>query len=100
MRWQYDHLNDTPYLYPSKDLRKMYRDSNGKKETNAIVGHMERYDVFNNQKYKGYYRLSNDIMDDLYQDEDEIVEWEEVIDQYQPVMTSKGLQLKRREGFR
>lgn len=32
MRWQYSHLNETPYLYPSKELRKMYRDSNGKKK--------------------------------------------------------------------
>ncbi|CDN36071.1 unnamed protein product [Bacillus thuringiensis DB27] len=30
---------------------------------------MERHEVFNNREYKGYYRLSNDIMDDLYEDE-------------------------------
>lgn len=34
MRWQYSHLNETPYLYPSKELRNMYWGSNGKKETN------------------------------------------------------------------
>ncbi|MEX0137521.1 hypothetical protein MRBLBA71_004256 [Bacillus nitratireducens] len=100
MRWQYSHLNETPYLHSSRDLRKMYKDSNGKKETNAIVDHMERHDVFNNREYKGYYRLSNDIMDDLYEDEDEILEWGEVIEQYKPVMTSKGLQIIRKEGYR
>ncbi|KFN11978.1 MULTISPECIES: hypothetical protein [Bacillus] len=100
MRWQYDCLNDTPYLYSSKELRKMYKNSNGKKETNAIVEHMERHEVYNNREYKGYYRLSNDIMDALYEEEDEILDWQEVIDQYQPVMTSNGLRLKRKEGFR
>ncbi len=54
MRWQYSHLNETPYLYPSKDLRNMYRGARGKKETNAIVDHRERYEVFNNYEYKGY----------------------------------------------
>lgn len=52
MRWQYSHLNETPYLYPSKELRGMYRDSNGKKETNAIVDHMARQEVFDNREYK------------------------------------------------
>jgi len=27
----------------------MYRSSNGKKETYAIVGHMEKHEVFNNR---------------------------------------------------
>lgn len=100
MRWQYSHLNETPYLYPSKELRGMYRDSNGKKETNAIVDHTERHEVIDNREYKGYYRLSNDIMDDLYEDEDEVLEWGDVINEYQLVMTPKGLQLFRKEGFK
>ena len=66
-------------------------------KTNAIVDHMERHEVFNNREYKGYYRLSNDIMDDLY--EDEVFDWGDVINEYQPVMTSKGLQLIRKEGI-
>lgn len=78
----------------------MYRASNGKKETNAIVDHMERHEVFKNREYKGYYRLSNDIMDVLYEDEDEVLEWGDVINEYQPVMTPKGLQLIRKEGFK
>lgn len=100
MRWQYSHLNETPYLYPSKELRNMYRGASGKKETNAIVGHMERHEVFDNREYKSYYRLSKDIIDDLYEDEDEVLEWGDVINEYQPVMTSKGLQLIRKEGFK
>lgn len=27
MRWQYDYLNDTPYLYPSKELKSLYKES-------------------------------------------------------------------------
>ncbi|MED0939625.1 hypothetical protein P4T37_23295 [Bacillus mobilis] len=100
MRWQYSHLNETPYLYPSKELRSMYKGSSSKKETNAIVDHMERHEVFNNREYKSYYRLSNDIMDDLYEDEDEVLDWGDVINEYQPVITSKGLQLIRKEGFK
>ncbi|MEH7457705.1 hypothetical protein V7183_10830 [Bacillus sp. JJ1127] len=96
MRWQYGYLNETPYLYSSKELRSMYKEARGKGEAKSILEHMERHEVFNNKEYKGYYRLSNDIMDDLYEEEEEILEWEEVINQYQPVMTSKGLQLKRK----
>ncbi|GAB6251598.1 hypothetical protein BCSAG_29160 [Bacillus cereus] len=32
MRWQYSHLNETPYLYPSKELRIKYKGSSGKKK--------------------------------------------------------------------
>ncbi|WP_270607150.1 hypothetical protein [Bacillus mobilis] len=100
MRWQYSHLNETPYLYPSKKLRSMYKGSSDKKETNAIVNHMERHEVFDNREYKGYYCLSKDIMEDLYEDEDEVLDWGNVINEYQPVMTPKGLQLIRKEGFK
>lgn len=101
MRWQYSHLNETPYLYPSKELRNMHRGSNDKKETNAIVNHMERHEVFNNREYKGYYRLSSEIIEALYEEGDEVLEWEDVINDYQPIMNSKkGLQLKRKGGFR
>ncbi|PEL75433.1 hypothetical protein CN603_13195 [Bacillus toyonensis] len=96
MRHQYDYLNDTPYLYPSKELRIMYKESEGKGEANSIIKHMERYEVFNNKEYRGYYSLSNDIMDNLYGDEEEILEWDEVVNQYQPVLKAKGLQLKRK----
>ncbi|KAB2425377.1 MULTISPECIES: hypothetical protein [Bacillus cereus group] len=96
MRWQYDYLNDTPYLYPSKELRSMYKESRGKGEANSIVKHMERHEVFNNKEYRGYYSLSNDIMEDLYGEEEEILEWDEIVNQYQPILTSKGLQLKRK----
>lgn len=39
-------------------------------------------------------------MDDLYEDEDEVLDWGDVINEYQPVMTPKGLQLIRKEGFK
>ncbi|QWG42102.1 hypothetical protein EXW35_12175 [Bacillus mycoides] len=96
MRWQYDYLNDTPYLYSSKELKSMFKESRGKGETKSILNYMERHEVFNNKEYRGYYSLSNEIMDDLHGDEEEILEWEEVVNQYQPVLTSKGLQLKRK----
>ncbi|EOO77710.1 hypothetical protein IKQ_01833 [Bacillus cereus VDM053] len=54
MRWQYSYLNETPYLYPSKELRNMYRGSSGKKETNAIVADMERHEVFDNRDITVY----------------------------------------------
>ncbi|AEA15545.1 MULTISPECIES: hypothetical protein [Bacillus] len=97
MRWQYDYLNDTPYLYSSKELRNMYKESRGKGEANSIVNHMERHEVFNNKEYRGYYSLSNDIIEDLYGEEEEILEWDEMVNQYQPILTSKGLQLKRKK---
>jgi hypothetical protein len=96
MRWQYDYLNDTPYLYPSKELKSMYKESRGKGEASSIIKHMERHEVFNNKEYRGYYSLSNDIMDDLCGDEEETLEWDEVVNQYQPVLKAKGLQLKRK----
>ena len=57
---------------------------------------MERHEVSNNKEYRGYYSLSNDIMEDLYGEEEEILEWDEMVNQYQPILTSKGLQLKER----
>ncbi|MEW4154235.1 dihydrolipoyl dehydrogenase [Bacillus thuringiensis] len=57
---------------------------------------MERHEVSNNKGYRGYYSLSNDIMEDLYGEEEEILEWDEMVNQYQPILTSKGLQLKRK----
>lgn len=83
-------------MYPSKELRNMYKDSKGKGEANSIVKHMERHEVFDNKEYRGYYSLSNEIMEDLYGDEEEILEWEDVVDQYQPILKAKGLQLKRK----
>ncbi|EEL90604.1 hypothetical protein bcere0030_54590 [Bacillus cereus AH1273] len=35
-------------------------------------------------------------MEDLYGEEEEILEWDEMVNQYQPILTSKGLQLKRK----
>ncbi|EEM27372.1 hypothetical protein bthur0002_37210 [Bacillus thuringiensis Bt407] len=58
---------------------------------------MERHEVFNNKEYRGYYSLSNDIIEDLYGEEEEILEWDEMVNQYQPILTSKGLQLKRKK---
>ncbi|EEM33695.1 hypothetical protein bthur0003_37190 [Bacillus thuringiensis serovar thuringiensis str. T01001] len=75
----------------------MYKESRGKGEANSIVNHMERHEVFNNKEYRGYYSLSNDIIEDLYGEEEEILEWDEMVNQYQPILTSKGLQLKRKK---
>lgn len=57
---------------------------------------MERHEVSNNKEYRGYYSLSNDIMEDTYGEEEEILEWDKMVNQYQPILTSKGLQLKRK----
>ena len=45
MRWQYNHLNTTPYLHPSKELRQMYNESRSTKETESIRNHMINHEV-------------------------------------------------------
>ncbi|MGV2537842.1 hypothetical protein, partial [Bacillus thuringiensis] len=74
-----------------------YKEYRGKVEANSLVNHMEIHEVFNNKEYRGYYSLSKDIIGDLYGEEEEILEWDEMVNQYQPILTSKGLQLKRKK---
>lgn len=41
MRWQYNHLNTTPYLHPSQELKSMYNESRSRAETESILNHMK-----------------------------------------------------------
>ncbi|PHE33131.1 hypothetical protein COF51_25655 [Bacillus pseudomycoides] len=98
---QYQMLYSTPYLYSSKMLRQMYKET--KKEGNlcAIRDHMLRhevyldrqyrayYEVYLDRQYRAYYYLSQDIEEDLYGDE-HALSWNELLDDYQLYRDRKG----------
>ena len=91
MRWQYNHLNTTPYLHPSKELRSMYNESRSRSETESIMNHMKNHEVFNNKEYKRYFSLSQVIEEDLYGEEEDILNWEVLMDCYDVVLAKKVL---------
>lgn len=86
---QYQMLYSTPYLYSSKMLRQMYKET--KKEGNlcAIRDHMLRHEVYLDRQYRAYYYLSPDIEEDLYGDE-HALSWNELLDDYQLYRDRKG----------
>lgn len=93
MRWEYSHLNTTPYLYSSGALRDLYSGARSKKEKEAIYNHMERHEAID-AEYPGFYRLAADIEEEI--GEKEPLEWGDIFNNYEPVMTKKGLELKKR----
>lgn len=97
MRWQYNHLNTTPYLHPSKELRQMYNESKSRLETESIMNHMKNHEVFNNKEYKRYFSLSQVIEEDLYGEEEDILNWETLMDCYDAVLTKKGIIFREKE---
>lgn len=97
MRWQYNHLNITPYLHPSKELRQMYNESKSKSETESIMNHMKNHEVFNNKEYRGYFSLSQVVEEDLYGEEEDILNWETLMDCYDAVLTRKGIIFREKE---
>lgn len=97
MRWQYNHLNTTPYLHPSKELRDMYNESRSRTETQSILNHMRNHKVFNNKEYKGYFSLSQVVEEDLYGEEEDILNWEILMDCYDVVLTRKGITFREKE---
>lgn len=97
MRWQYNHLNTTPYLHPSKELRQMYNESKSRLETESIMNHMKNHEVFNNKEYKRYFSLSQIIEEDLYGEEEDILNWETLMDCYDAVLTRKGIVFREKE---
>jgi hypothetical protein len=82
-------LYSTPYLYSSKSLRQMYRDTKREEDISAIREHMVRHEVYLDRQYKGYYYLSQKIEEDLYGDEYP-VSWNELLDEYQLYKDRKG----------
>ncbi|CAI8823468.1 MULTISPECIES: phage protein [Bacillus] len=85
----YQMLYSTPYLYSSKSLRQMYRDTKREEDISAIREHMVRHEVYLDRQYKGYYYLSQKIEEDLYGDEYP-VSWNELLDEYQLYKDRKG----------
>lgn len=97
MRSQYSYLNATPYLYSSKELRHMYNESRSRKETEAILAHMRNHEVFDNKEYKGYFSLSQVIEEDLYGEEEDILNWQDLMERYQIVATKSGIKFREKE---
>ncbi|PGE87510.1 hypothetical protein COE80_13435 [Bacillus pseudomycoides] len=85
----YQMLYSTPYLYSSKSLRQMYRDTKREEDISAIREHMVRHEVYLDRQYKGYYYLSQKIEEDLCGDEYP-VSWNELLDEYQLYKDRKG----------
>ncbi|MGE6963996.1 hypothetical protein ACQKIW_29815 [Bacillus thuringiensis] len=97
MRSQYSYLNATPYLYSSKELRHMYNESKSKKETESILTHMRNHEVFDNKEYKGYFSLSQVIEEDLYGEEEDILNWQDLMERYQIVATKSGIKFREKD---
>lgn len=97
MRWQYNHLNTTPYLHPSKELKGMYNEARSRTETESILNHMKNYEVYDRKEYKGYFSLSQVLEEDLYGEEEEVLNWEILMDCYDVVLTRKGIAFREKE---
>ncbi|MGE6615814.1 hypothetical protein [Bacillus mycoides] len=97
MRWQYNHLNTTSYLHPSKELRSMYNESRSRVETESILNHMKNHEVYDRKEYKGYFNLSQVVEEDLYGEEEDILNWEILTDCYDVVLTRKGIAFREKE---
>ncbi len=97
MRSHYSYLNVTLYLYSSKELRHMYNESKSRKETESILTHMRNHEVFDNKEYKGYFSLSQVIEEDLYGEEEDILNWQDLMERYQIVATKSGIKFREKE---
>ncbi|MFJ8453340.1 hypothetical protein [Bacillus paramycoides] len=97
MRWQYNHLNTTPYLHPSKELRDMYNESISRAETESILNHMRNHEVYDRKEYKGYFSLSQVLEEDLYGEEEDVLNWEILMDCYDVILTRKGVSFRKKE---
>lgn len=74
----------------------MYKESHSNNEIESIWNHMQRYEVAEDKQYKGYYRLGIDIKEDLYGEEVEEMEWDQLVKEYYPVMTKSGLKFQKK----
>lgn len=97
MRWQYSNLNTTPYLHPSRELRQMYNESRSRVETESILNHMQNHEVFNNKEYRGYFSLSQVLEEELYGEEEDLLNWEILMDCYDVVLTKSGIKFREKE---
>ncbi len=75
----------------------MYNESRSRAETESIMNHMKNHEVFNNKEYKRYFSLSQVIEEDLYGEEEDILNWETLMDCYDAVVTRKGIIFREKE---
>ncbi|MED2294745.1 hypothetical protein P4W16_30360, partial [Bacillus thuringiensis] len=66
-------------------------------ETESIMNHMKNHEVFNNKEYKRYFSLCQVIEEDLYGEEEDILNWETLMDCYDVVLTRKGIAFREKE---
>ncbi|WP_459503095.1 hypothetical protein [Bacillus sp. C1] len=97
MRWQYACLNETPYLYSSKHLKQMYNQSRSRGEVESIFNHMQRHEVCNEKEYRGYFSLSQVIEEDLYGEEEDILDWQDLMERYEVVATKSGIKFREKD---
>ncbi|PGC85729.1 hypothetical protein [Bacillus toyonensis] len=97
MRSQYSYLNVTPYLYSSNELRHMYNQTRSRAETESILNHMKHHEVFDNKEYKGYFNLSQIVEDDLYGEEEDILDWQDLMARYEIVATKSGVKFREKD---
>jgi hypothetical protein len=67
---EFEYLTHTPYLHSSDYLRELYRGADTKEKKQKLFDYMERFEV-NDEQYKGYYSLYQQIGKELGHIEDE-----------------------------
>ncbi|MGN8234445.1 hypothetical protein ACTHAL_003068 [Priestia flexa] len=61
---EYSYFDDTSFLHSSDHLNHMYNRASTNEQKSILLDYMERYEV-DNQEYKGYWELSQQIKRDL-----------------------------------
>lgn len=99
MRWRYNDLTETPYLYSSKHLRGMYKDARNNDERECILQHLVNHQVHDDDEYAGYIKLSKQIQSVLagHDEDEEIIPWSEMVSEYDIVQKNGKIQFKRRK---
>jgi hypothetical protein len=67
---EFEYLDQTMYLHSSDYLRELYRGADTKEKKQKLFDYMERFEV-NDEQYKGYYSLCQQIGKELGHIEDE-----------------------------
>ncbi|MGG3234656.1 hypothetical protein ABEP17_14430 [Priestia flexa] len=69
---EYDHLEETEYLYSSDYLSNLYKRSNNKEQCYTLLEYMDKFEV-NEPCYKGYNQLYKRIDNQLHPQEEEYI---------------------------
>ncbi len=75
----------------------MYNESRSRAETESILNHMKNHEVYDRKEYKGYFNLSQVLEEDLYGEEEDVLNWEILMDCYDVVLTRKGIAFREKE---